>query len=134
MPSTKTNPSTAPSTPVLTDEEKRAQLAALAAELGVTVREPGKGRKRTEAIEDIEQLTWMRDNARPAKSRCLCGCGELTQGRFAPGHDAKAKAGLIATIRSEDATTEAVQLATDALAAFGWEMPVAKDEAEEDAS
>lgn len=56
--------------------------------------------------------------ARPAVSACLCGCGQMTKSRFAPGHDATHKERLKATVAS--GTPKAKLAATEALARFGW--------------
>lgn len=72
----------------------------------------------THAIEG-DSLQWIVDNARPAVSACLCGCGETTKGRFFPGHDALLKRTLQATIETGDEA--AVTLANQALATFGWD-------------
>lgn len=68
-------------------------------------------------IEVGDRLSWIEDNARPAVSRCLCGCKETTKGRFFPGHDATLKEELKATVR---AGGEAAPHARAILATFGW--------------
>lgn len=56
--------------------------------------------------------------ARPAIAPCLCGCGETTKGRFAPGHDATHHQRLRATAAT--GTPAARRIAAEALTAFGW--------------
>lgn len=56
--------------------------------------------------------------ARPALAPCLCGCGELTKGRFYPGHDATLKSDLHYT--AENGTKAAAKVAREALEVFGW--------------
>lgn len=58
---------------------------------------------------DADRLAWVTENARPAVSTCLCGCGGTTKGRFVPGHDATLKEALKATPGGDAA-----------LATFGW--------------
>jgi hypothetical protein len=49
-----------------------------------------KSIERFPALTDAE-LADIATRARPALNPCICGCGEMTKGRFAPGHDAKLK-------------------------------------------
>ena len=70
-----------------------------------------------------EESVWVAAHARPASAPCLCGCGELTKGRFFPGHDARLKERLRATLgeRDTDAGSDEAQAnAQAALATFGW--------------
>lgn len=67
---------------------------------------------------EADRLAVVLANARPAESNCLCGCGNLTKGRFFPGHDAVLKAQLGVTARlTDDARSADAQAA---LAKFGW--------------
>ena len=61
-----------------------------------------------------ERLAFVVANARPAVSRCLCGCGGTTKGRFVPGHDATLKEHLRAGAKAGCADSKA------ALKTFGW--------------
>lgn len=70
---------------------------------------------------DTAQAKAILRNARPAVAYCLCGCEGLTKGRFVPGHDAKLKSRLAATVA--DGTPAAATAAADALVAFGWDTP-----------
>lgn len=88
-----------------------AELAAVKAELDQAKAAIKDGKKPSskriwEPIP-MEDLNWLHQHARAAKSPCLCGCGELTASRFAPGHDARLKERLKATLvamgGSEDA-------------------------------
>lgn len=105
-----------------------AQIRAAAEALGLTVRAAKSERSRPAPFgdEDSDRLTWIAAHARPALSPCLCGCGEMTKGRFAPGHDAILKSRLSQTPG---------QQARDIETAMGWpaKEPVA-DEAETEAS
>jgi hypothetical protein len=94
----------------------RAEIARLQAE----VAKPASTRKpRTTATPlDAQEAEDAFRVARPAEAPCLCGCGELTKGRFFPGHDAKLKARLIVTTRDGDAT--AAEFAAAALEVYGW--------------
>lgn len=49
---------------------------------------------------------------------CQCGCGQSTQGRFAPGHDAKLKSRLIGMYRSGKA--DMVKEAEAQAEKLGW--------------
>ena len=69
------------------------------------------------------EARWVAENARPAESPCLCGCGNLTKGRFFPGHDALLKERLRATIGErggKGGSKKAQAAAKQALATFGW--------------
>lgn len=60
---------------------------------------------------------------------CSCGCGGMTRGGlWVPGHDAKRKSVLYATIRDAEATDEAKADAMAELESRGWPMPSAKAE------
>lgn len=61
--------------------------------------------------------------ARPALAPCLCGCGTMTKGRFAPGHDAIHHARLDATVKAGGPAAKHAQAALDA---FGWTRPEPK--------
>lgn len=61
-----------------------------------------------------DRAAWVAANARPAVSRCLCGCGGETKGRFVPGHDATLKEALKAGVEAGCEDSKA------ALATFGW--------------
>lgn len=84
--------------------------------------------KPTEIPLDTETVAWVAANARPAVTKCLCGCGRETKGRFFPGDDAKLKARLEATIKADDGGDAqipgtAAAAAADARRAqeiFGW--------------
>jgi hypothetical protein len=84
-----------------TPEMTREQIEAAAAALGLVVKAQPTERSRpapfADTPEDKARLAWIAANARPALSPCLCGCGELTKGRFAPGHDAVLKSRLAQT-------------------------------------
>lgn len=98
-----------------------AEAEKVAAEKAAAKAEAAESKRReklaTHAIEG-DTLQWIADNARPAVTPCLCGCGETTKGRFFPGHDALLKRTLTATIETGDEA--AVTLATQAMATFGW--------------
>lgn len=84
---------------------------------------PAKKTKEERSLErfpvlDPTSAKWIADHARPASSPCLCGCGVLTKGRFAPGHDAILKERLTNT--ANHATGDAQSAAQAALATFGW--------------
>lgn len=64
------------------------------------------------------QLKQLIKNARPALAPCLCGCGNVTKGRFFPGHDATLKAALHVTEKSGNPAAK--KHAKAALTAFGW--------------
>lgn len=64
------------------------------------------------------QAKSLADNARPALAPCMCGCGEVTKGRFYPGHDATLKAALNVTVSS--GSPAAKKQAARALTNFGW--------------
>ena len=67
---------------------------------------------------DADTAAWVAAHARPAVSRCLCGCGESTKGRFFPGHDATLKMQLQASLQSDD--EQVVANAQAAIGIFGW--------------
>lgn len=95
-----------------------ATEAALAEEA-----KPAKKTKEERSLErfpvlDAEIAAEIASRARPASAPCLCGCGTLTKGRFAPGHDALLKERLTNT--ANHGTEEAKASATAALATFGW--------------
>jgi hypothetical protein len=108
-----------------TPEMTREQIEEAAAALGLVVKKQATERSRpapfTEA--DSDRLAWIAANARPAHSPCLCGCGELTKGRFAPGHDAILKSRLSQTPGEQARQIEA---------AMGW--PAKEPEIKEEAS
>lgn len=93
--------------PVKTDEQKKQERDE---------RARAKSLERFPAL-DAERMAWVEANARPAISPCLCGCGELTKSRFAPGHDATLKEQLKNTVA---AGGESGELAQSAIQKFGW--------------
>lgn len=110
--------------------EKKAAREAQAAQRKAEVearkvaRETAKAERNAERDARLgpltgERLAFVVENARPAQTPCLCGCGELTKGRFFPGHDAVLKTRLAATV--ERGSAEDAALAMSALASFGWE-------------
>ena len=64
-----------------------------------------------------EEAAWVAQNARPAESPCLCGCGRTTKTRFAPGHDAVLKSRLARTVAVANGGQDDAEAA---LAVFGW--------------
>ena len=73
--------------------------------------------KKEKPVLTAETASWVRANARPAVSPCLCGCGGETKTRFVPGHDAKLKSLLTATIAAGGPAAADAQAAQDT---FGW--------------
>lgn len=73
---------------------------------------------RREFVMTGDKLAFVRSNARPAETTCLCGCGSPTKGRFSPGHDALLKRSLSCTI--ELGTPEDAAVAKEAQEIFGW--------------
>ncbi|MDE2103044.1 MAG: hypothetical protein KGL39_37715 [Patescibacteria group bacterium] len=67
---------------------------------------------------DIRRVKRVKDLARPAEAECLCGCGSLTRGRFAPGHDAQLRRSLRATV---EAGGEAGKVAKQVLKELDWD-------------
>lgn len=67
-----------------------------------------------------DRLVWVADNARPALSPCLCGCGELVKSRFSPGHDGALKAELTTAVKAGGHPS---RTARRALTEMGWVIP-----------
>lgn len=98
-------------------------IATPEAEVEETETETPVKEPRFVALTD-EEAAWVEAHARPAASPCLCGCGELTKGRFVPGHDARLKERLRATLGERKDTpagsAKAQKAAKAALETFGW--------------
>jgi hypothetical protein len=103
-----------------TEEQLRAELARLQAELAATKAKAAD--PKHPALSD-EEAAWVLANARPAEAACLCGCGGVTKGRFVPGHDAVLKSRLARTAAQDTGQTDGPDAAWDAhasLVVFGW--------------
>lgn len=62
--------------------------------------------------------------AKKAKNavKCMCGCGETTGSRFAPGHDAKLKSRLLTAHRTKGLSDRQRQLVKE----LGWSKHMTK--------
>ena len=104
-----------PSAEVGALEAALARVAALEAEAASLRAKAAKADDRPPL--SLGQVAWIAANARPAETPCLCGCGGTTKTRFVPGHDARLKSALTRTAAKGG---EPAELATRALARFGW--------------
>ena len=103
-------------------EAPKAEVAKAPAKAKMTKAEKTAARQAKSLerfpVLNEKKAAWVAANARPAMAPCLCGCGTLTKGRFAPGHDATLKVTLSNT--AKHGTPEAAKLAKAALKTFGW--------------